>query len=66
MGGTGLAAQVDQVYFSDWLAEEVGAEALEFFDGVGGVEGGGGVACGGEVWEMGGDEGCSGTGRGVG
>jgi hypothetical protein len=33
-----LAAQVDESYFGDWLAEEVGAETLEFFDGVGGVE----------------------------
>jgi hypothetical protein len=33
-----LAAEVDEFDFRDWLAEEVGAEALEFFDGVGGVE----------------------------
>ena len=33
------AAEVDEVDSGYGLAEEVGAEALEFFDGVGGVEG---------------------------
>jgi hypothetical protein len=33
-----LAAEVDESDLGDWLAEEVGAEALEFVDGVGGVE----------------------------
>jgi hypothetical protein len=38
----GLSAEVDEVDFWEGLAEEGGAEALEFFYGVGGVEG----ACG--------------------
>ena len=43
-----LAAEVEEVDLGDGLVEEVAAEALEFFDGVGGeaLEGGGG---GGEV-----------------
>ena len=48
------------------MAEEVGAEALEFFYGVGGVEGAGGVFGEGEVGELGGDEGGGGLGGGVG
>ena len=34
-----LSAKVDKIDLGNGLAEEVGAEALEFFDGVGGVEG---------------------------
>jgi hypothetical protein len=34
-----LFPKIDVADFGDWLAEEGGAEALEFFDGVGGVEG---------------------------
>ncbi len=48
------------------MAEEVGAEALEFFYGVGGVEGAGGVGALGEVGELGGYEGGGGLGGGVG
>jgi hypothetical protein len=40
LGIEGSAAEIDEVYFFYGLAEEVGAQALEFFDGVGGVEGG--------------------------
>ena len=44
-GSRELTAEVDEVDFGEWLAEEGRAEALEFFDGVGGVEGAGwGVA----------------------
>ena len=58
-----LAAEVDQVDFGEGVAEEVGAEALEFFDGVGGVEGAGGFGgCRSEIGEVGG----YGFGRGVG
>jgi hypothetical protein len=35
----GLFPKIDVADFGHWLAEEGGAEALEFFYGVGGVEG---------------------------
>jgi hypothetical protein len=38
-GRAHLSAQVDESDFGDGLAEEVGAKTLEFFYGVGGVEG---------------------------
>src|SRR6266496_4855230 len=50
-----LAAEVNEVDFVEGLAEEVGAEALEFFDGVGGVEGAGGGFGGRGDGEVGGD-----------
>ena len=52
--------------FVEWLAEEAGAEAPEFFYGVGGVEGAGGLGALGEVGELGGYDGGGGLGSGVG
>jgi hypothetical protein len=48
------------------LAEKIGAEALEFFDGVCGVEGAGGFCCGGEAGEVLGDQGGCGLSGGFG
>lgn len=48
-----LAAKVKEVNFVEGVAEEAGAEALEFFDRIGGVEAGGcrfGGGVGGEVF----------------
>ncbi len=63
---TPLIAEVDQVDLGDGLTEKVRAEALELFDGVGGVERANGFAGGGEIWEVGGDNRCGGAGGGVG
>ena len=42
-----LAAQVEQGNFAEWLVEKGGPEALELFDGVGGVELASGCCAGG-------------------
>ena len=60
----GLAAEVEEFYLGDGLAEELAAEAGEFFGGVGGValEGGGsgGGWMGGVDGALDGDGGCAG------
>ena len=62
----GSAAEVDQADSGYGLAEEVGAEALEFFYGVRGIEGASGFGGGGEVGEVFGDEGGGSLGGGFG
>ena len=51
--GIGLAAEIDQVDLGEGVAEEVGPEALELFDGVCGVEGAGGFGgCRSQIGEV--------------
>jgi len=66
VAGSSLAPKVDEVYFGDRLAEKVGAEALEFFDGVGGVEGAGGFGVAGAIGKLPGYEGGGGASGRVG
>src|SRR5271156_5804257 len=61
-----LFVEVKMANRGDGLAEEGGAEALEFFDGVGGVEGTGGFGVRWERRETLGHEGSGGLGSGFG